>query len=43
MGGLYLNGKATSLEKTLDATDLLDGKLVILRAGKNNHAIVTIQ
>ncbi|KZV76760.1 hypothetical protein PENSPDRAFT_622202 [Peniophora sp. CONT] len=43
MGGLYLNGKPVSLEKTLDTADLLDGKLAILRAGKNNHAIVTVQ
>ena len=43
MRGLYLNGEPISLDKILDAADLLDGSLAILRAGKNNHAIVVVK
>ncbi|KAI0316255.1 hypothetical protein OF83DRAFT_1127987 [Amylostereum chailletii] len=42
MGGLYVNGKPTTLEYKLQKSDLIDDRLLILRTGKANHAVVAL-
>lgn len=41
-GGLYLNGMAVVSGQVLSSRDLIDGNLVILRAGKSKHAIMSL-
>lgn len=42
MGGLYINGKAASADQKLTPEDLVDGQLIVLRAGKANHVILAL-
>ncbi len=39
-GGVYLNGNQIGLDTTLKAEDWLKNRIVILRRGKNNNAII---
>ncbi|KAA1473928.1 hypothetical protein DENSPDRAFT_904004 [Dentipellis sp. KUC8613] len=43
MGGLYLNGKPVQQGQTVTPGDLLDERVVILRSGKSNHAILVLK
>ncbi|EIM82995.1 uncharacterized protein STEHIDRAFT_102490 [Stereum hirsutum FP-91666 SS1] len=42
MGGLYINGKPANAEQQLAPADLIDGRLIVLRAGKANHVVLAI-
>ena len=42
MGGLYLNGNPVPLDYKTQKSDLIDDRLIILRAGKANHAVVAL-
>jgi tyrosyl-tRNA synthetase len=42
-GGVYLNNaKVTDQDKVVQAEDLIDGKLLLLAAGKKNKMLVRI-
>lgn len=42
-GGLYLNGAAvTDAKATLSTSNLLDGRFVVMRAGKHNRKILVL-
>ncbi|KAI0268738.1 hypothetical protein BC834DRAFT_932939 [Gloeopeniophorella convolvens] len=41
MRGLYLNGKPVDAHTKVRPEDLIDGRLVIVRAGKDKHAVFT--
>jgi tyrosyl-tRNA synthetase len=42
-GGVYLNNaKVTKQDKVVQAEDLIDGKLLLLAAGKKNKMLVRI-
>ena len=43
MHGLYLNGEAVDAHRKVQPEDLIDGRLIIVRAGKDKHAVFTIQ
>ncbi|KAI0266682.1 hypothetical protein BC834DRAFT_873037 [Gloeopeniophorella convolvens] len=43
MRGLYLNGRAVEANAKVHPEDLIDGRLVIVRAGKDKHAVFAIQ
>jgi tyrosyl-tRNA synthetase len=43
MGGLYVNGKAAGADQQLAPTDLVDGRLIVLRAGKANHVVLALK
>lgn len=40
--GLYLNNFVVDLQRTLRPSDLIDGGVIILRAGKDNHLALAI-
>ncbi|KDQ21806.1 hypothetical protein BOTBODRAFT_99200 [Botryobasidium botryosum FD-172 SS1] len=43
-GGLYLNNsRIQDVNKVLQQSDLIDGRLAILRAGKDNHLIIALE
>ncbi|KIM20683.1 hypothetical protein M408DRAFT_81597 [Serendipita vermifera MAFF 305830] len=43
-GGLYLNGtRITQLERRLERSDFVDGRVAVLRAGKEEHLILELQ
>lgn len=42
MGGLYINGRPASAEQQLAPADLVDGRLIVLRAGKANHVVLAL-
>ena len=43
MRGLYLNGQTVDADRKVQPEDLIDGRLVIVRAGKDKHAVFTLQ
>ena len=43
MRGLYLNSEAVDAHRKIQPEDLIDGRLVIVRAGKDRHAVFTTQ
>jgi tyrosyl-tRNA synthetase len=43
MRGLYLNGQTVDAHRRVQPGDLIDGRLIIVRAGKDNHAIFTLE
>lgn len=43
MRGLYLNGQTVDAHRKVQPEDLIDGRLVIVRAGKDKHAVFTLQ
>lgn len=43
MRGLYLNGQTVEADRKVLPEDLIDGRLVIVRAGKDKHAVFTIK
>ncbi|KAF8313456.1 hypothetical protein DL93DRAFT_2202917 [Clavulina sp. PMI_390] len=42
-GGFYVNNIRVSDDRSLTESDLVDGRIVILRTGKDNHAILAIE
>ena len=43
MRGLYMNGQTVDAQRKVQPEDLIDGRLVIIRAGKDKHAVFNIQ
>jgi tyrosyl-tRNA synthetase len=43
MRGLYLNGKTVNAQRRVQPGDLIDGRLIIVRAGKDKHAVFALQ
>ena len=43
MRGLYLNGQTVDAHRRVRPGDLIDGRLIIVRAGKDNHAIFALE
>ncbi|KAH8995676.1 hypothetical protein EDB92DRAFT_1845462 [Lactarius akahatsu] len=43
MRGLYLNGQTIDADRKIQPEDLIDGRLVIVRAGKDKHVVFTLQ
>ena len=43
MRGLYLNGETVDARRRIQAGDLIDGRLIIVRAGKDKHAVFALQ
>ena len=43
MRGLYLNGETVDASRRIQPGDLIDGRLVIVRAGKDKHAVFALQ
>lgn len=42
-GGFYINNvRVTELDRRLLEDDLIDGRIVILRTGKDNHLIIAL-
>lgn len=41
-GGLYLNNHRFETDRILETSDLIDGRLAILRAGKDKHALIAL-
>lgn len=42
-GGLYLNNvRVDSIDRTVDADDIIDGRLLVLRSGKKNFHLVRV-
>ncbi|KAI0028140.1 hypothetical protein K488DRAFT_80826 [Vararia minispora EC-137] len=42
LGGLYLNGSPVSIDQKVSPSDLVGERIVFLRAGKTNHAVLTL-
>ncbi|THH20427.1 hypothetical protein EW146_g932 [Bondarzewia mesenterica] len=42
-GGLYVNGKPAVHGQVLGRQDLIDGRLIILRAGKSSHTVLSLK
>ncbi|KAI9511191.1 hypothetical protein F5148DRAFT_1274413 [Russula earlei] len=43
MRGLYLNGRTVDGERRVQPGDLIDGRLIIVRAGKDKHAVFSLR
>ncbi|KAI0001340.1 hypothetical protein BJV74DRAFT_897972 [Russula compacta] len=43
MRGLYLNGRTVDAQTRVQPGDLIDGRLIIVRAGKDKHAVFALQ
>lgn len=43
MRGLYLNGHTVDAQRAVQPEDLIDGRLIIVRAGKDKHAVFALQ
>ena len=43
MRGLYLNNETVDAHRRIQPGDLIDGRLVIVRAGKDKHAVFALQ
>ncbi|KAI0305468.1 hypothetical protein B0F90DRAFT_1808725 [Multifurca ochricompacta] len=43
MRGLYLNGQTVDAHRAAHPDDLIDGRLIIVRAGKDKHAVFALQ
>lgn len=41
-GGLYLNNVSTKMDKVITASDLIEGKAILLRSGKKNYKLVSL-
>jgi tyrosyl-tRNA synthetase len=42
-GGLYLNNsRVTDTRKTIEESDLIDGKVCILRVGKSSYYLIEV-
>lgn len=42
-GGFYLNNARVTEDRSLSTEDLIDGRIVILRTGKDNHVILALE
>lgn len=42
-GGLYLNNRTVEPKQTLQQEDLIDGRVLVLRAGKDKHLILVLR
>jgi tyrosyl-tRNA synthetase len=43
MRGLYLNGQTVDAHRTVQPSDLIDGRLIIVRAGRDKHAVFALR
>ena len=43
MRGLYLNGQTVDGHRRVQSSDLIDGRLVIVRAGRDKHAVFVVR
>jgi tyrosyl-tRNA synthetase len=43
MRGLYLNGQTIDGHRRVQSSDLIDGRLVVVRAGRDKHAVFVIR
>ncbi len=43
MRGLYLNGRTVDAHRRVQPGDLIDGRLIIVRAGKDKHAVFALK
>jgi tyrosyl-tRNA synthetase len=43
MRGLYLNGQTIDAHRRVQPGDLIDGRLIIIRAGKDKHAVFALR
>lgn len=43
MRGLYMNGQTVDAHRRVQPSDLVDGRLIIVRAGKDKHAVFALQ
>jgi tyrosyl-tRNA synthetase len=43
MRGLYLNGQAVDAQRRVQPEDLIDGRLIVVRAGRDKHAVFALQ
>lgn len=43
MRGLYLNGQTVDAQRAVQPGDLIDGRMIIVRAGKDKHAVFALQ
>jgi tyrosyl-tRNA synthetase len=43
MRGLYLNGQTVDAHRRVQPGDLIDGRLIIVRAGKDKHAVFALE
>jgi tyrosyl-tRNA synthetase len=43
MRGLYLNGGTVDGQRRVQPGDLIDGRLIIVRAGKDKHAVFALR
>jgi len=43
MRGLYMNGQTVDAHRRIRPSDLVDGRLIIVRAGKDKHAVFALQ
>lgn len=41
-GGFYANNERVKVDRPLEGQDLIDGRIVILRTGKDNHVIIAL-
>jgi tyrosyl-tRNA synthetase len=42
-GGIYLNNQSTKLEKVIEESDLIEGRALLLRTGKKNYKLVSLE
>jgi tyrosyl-tRNA synthetase len=43
MRGLYLNGRVVDAHRRVQPEDLIDGRLIIVRAGRDKHAVFALR
>ena len=43
MRGLYLNGQTVDAHRKIQPDDLIGGRLIIVRAGKDKHAVIALR
>jgi tyrosyl-tRNA synthetase len=43
MRGLYMNGRTVDAHTRVQPGDLIDGRLIIVRAGRDKHAVFALQ
>jgi len=41
-GGLYLNNQRVDAERMIESVDILENRLLVLRAGKDSHKIIEL-
>jgi len=42
-GGLYLNGKQLDEDRLIERSDLIENRLIILKAGKTDHLVLALR